>query len=207
MRRGAIHVLDEPVADAVSRRFRGARNALPPARGSRKTRRIIFTEKGEFKLKLAYRLRNWRAGSVFAVPSGCRFWALSFRKLVRRARSRRDFWARSCVLSHADLNGRLRALPPDFWHSVAKDTLSASIAKTIRLLACCPHFPPAASSLTRHLFGEWAIAALPIHRHAGRNLEGSIVSERYAAPSHQHRSVSRIEVRPWRSLYQANMGL
>ena len=204
-------VLDEPVADAALAAFaaQGTHFLLPE--DQEKLGRIIFTEKGEFKPEAVGLSAQELARRIgVAVPSGCKVLGAILSEVGPQSPLSREILGP--VLSFyrtADLNAGHERCRQILAFGGEGHTLGIHCEddQVIGMLSALPAGRIVINTPT--LFGGmgYSCATDPSFMLGTGTWSGSIVSDN-VTPLHLI-NIKRIahEVRPWRSLYQANMGL
>jgi len=204
-------VLDEPVADAALAAFaaQGTHFLLPE--DQEKLGRIIFTEKGEFKPEAVGLSAQELARRIgVAVPSGCKVLGAILSEVGPQSPLSREILGP--VLSFyrtADLNAGYERCRQILAFGGEGHTLGIHCEddQVIGMLSALPAGRIVINTPT--LFGGmgYSCATDPSFMLGTGTWSGSIVSDN-VTPLHLI-NIKRIahEVRPWRSLYQANMGL
>jgi len=204
-------VLDEPVADAALAAFaaQGTHFLLPE--DQEKLGRIIFTEKGEFKPEAVGLSAQELARRIgVAVPSGCKVLGAILSEVGPQSPLSREILGPVLSFYHtADLNAGYERCRQILAFGGEGHTLGIHCEddQVIGMLSALPAGRIVINTPT--LFGGmgYSCATDPSFMLGTGTWSGSIVSDN-VTPLHLI-NIKRIahEVRPWRSLYQANMGL
>jgi acetaldehyde dehydrogenase (acetylating) len=204
-------VLDEPIADAAIAAFaaQGTHFLLPE--DQEKLGRTIFTEKGEFKPEAVGLSAHELARRIgVAVPSGCKVLGAILSEVGPQSPLSREILGP--VLSFyrsTDLNAGYERCRQILAFGGEGHTLGIHCEddQVIGMLSALPAARIVINTPT--LFGGmgYSCATDPSFMLGTGTWSGSIVSDN-VTPLHLI-NIKRIahEVRPWRSLYQANMGL
>jgi acetaldehyde dehydrogenase (acetylating) len=204
-------VLDEPIADAAIAAFAAQGTHFLMPEDQEKLGRIIFTEKGEFKPEAVGLSAQELARRIgVTVPSGCKALGAILSEVGPQSPLSREILGP--VLSFyrtADLNAGYERCRQILAFGGEGHTLGIHCEddQVIGMLSALPAGRIVINTPT--LFGGmgYSCATDPSFMLGTGTWSGSIVSDN-VTPLHLI-NIKRIahEVRPWRSLYQANMGL